>query len=195
MTKQCSASGAKVAVVLFTTILLFFIVGTSRVATAQEATTQEPDKLMLLSASALVVLPQSDADNVTETSLGLRTAFAYRVHPWIFVVGAFEYVFANEKEDVVGDTNINYYSIGFGGRLVSPKKAKLKGFGELLIGRHTLTVDGDADSDLGFRLGGGGLYEIGPNLTLIGQVSYSSVEIERADIDALILEFGIGMSF
>jgi hypothetical protein len=158
----------------------------------------EEQPRMAVGASALLILPQADADDFTETSLGLRASFVYWWHPHVGAVGSFDYVFVQEDGDAVPDgAAIGYRSINLGGRVRSDDGAPTVWFGELLIGRHTRTYDDDfvdqSDSDLGFQLGGGVTHRIGPAILVTGQLTYSTVEIEDADLAAFILAGGVAL--
>ena len=154
---------------------------------------------MMLTTTAMIVLPQADGDDFAGTSIGMRAAFGYAVTPIISVIGAFDYVFVNEKEEVVSDqVSISFYSISVGARATMPR-AGLRPFGELVLGRSTASVsspiEDSSESDLGFRLGGGIIYGLGSAMVASAQLSYSSVEIEGAELDALVVEGGLGWQF
>lgn len=166
---------------------------------AGDTTASAPaDTHMSLSTSAMVVLPQADGDDFAETSMGVRAAFTYPINPVFSAVASFEYVFINEADIVADDTSIAFYSIDAGIRATMPRTGP-KPFGELLIGRFTAAVDDDgdseSDSDLGLRLGAGLIYDITASMTAIAQLSYTTVEIEGADLDALAVEGGVGWKF
>lgn len=170
--------------------LLLVIFGTAT-AHAQEPAA-EPK--LFVGGSATVWLPQGDADDTSNTSLGVRPVVGYWLRPFIAIIGAFDYIFVSEKEDVTGD--ITFYSISLGIRMTTPKPAQLKPYGELLLGRYTLDAEGiDSQSDIGFRIGGGATYALGSNLAFTAGLGYSSVSIDvgfgDADIDALVLEVGL----
>ncbi len=161
---------------------------------------QEPPahKKMAAGASVGVYFPQGDADETAETSPGVRAQFVYWVHPMVGIVGSFDWVFVAEKD---GAADTTYYDVSAGARVTMRGQAKLKPFGELLIGRHTLSVD-DAnfdESDIGFRLGGGGTYELGDSLQGFAQISYSTVDIDAGfgslDIEAFVIEAGALVRF
>ena len=172
--------------------LAFFLV--APVAHAQAAPAR-----MALGAGPTVALPQGDADDYSGTSLGARLVFVFWATPMIGVVGSFDYVFVNADEDVVGDADVGYYAVDVGARITTPRPAALKPFGELLVGRHTLSVDSgfadDSESELGLRLGGGGAYQLGARLVGTAQLSYSHAEIDNADVDALMLDFVLSGQF
>jgi hypothetical protein len=145
-------------------------------------------------ASFTFWLPQGDADDLAEESPGFRIAAEYWFTDYVALAVSFDWVFVNEKDGgfiVVEDAQ--YYSIGIGGRVTTPRPARIKPFGELMLHRATLTVDAtDYDeSDVGFRFGGGGIFEIAPGFEAIAEVTYSAVEIEDADIDGISLEAGV----
>jgi hypothetical protein len=156
-----------------------------------------PPRPFELDTSALLVLPQADADDYTEESLGGRVALAYAFSPYVSAMGSIEYVRANTKEDLVPDYyRIYFYSIDVGARFSLPQPGGVRPFAELLIGRHTAGYDSDSgddtSSDFGYRLGAGLFYPVSAAIDAVGQVSYTSAEIEDADIDALVLEGGLG---
>ncbi len=150
---------------------------------------------VLVSGAAMVVLPQADADDMADTSLGVRGAFVYWAHPNVGVVASFDYIVVNEDEDFFDQVDLTFYSVGVGARFTTTKPTQLQPFGEVLVGRHTSVYDSplgdDSNSDLGFRLSGGALYRLQPNLALVGQLSYSSAEIDDAEIEGIMLELGL----
>jgi opacity protein-like surface antigen len=148
-----------------------------------------------IEATGIVALPQADADDTTETSLGLGAGVVYRVHPNVAVTGSFDYVFANAKDDVVPDDyRIYFYSLNLGVRVITRERVGLQPFGELSLGRHTAGYDGpddgDSQSDIGFRIGGGVTHRTGA-VAFVGKLRYSSAEIENADIEGFLIDLGI----
>jgi hypothetical protein len=169
------------------------------VASGDAGATSDPEPVMMVTTSAMLVLPQADGDDFAGTSIGMRAVFGYAVTPIISVIGSVDYVFVNEKEEVVSDqVSISFYSISAGAR-ATMQRPGVRPFGELMLGRSTASVssprDDSTDSDLGFRLGGGIIYDLGPALVASAQLSYSTVEIEGADLDALAFEGGLGWMF
>jgi hypothetical protein len=151
---------------------------------------------MQAGGAAMVVLPQGDAEDMSDTSLGIRGTFVYWAHKNVGAVGSFEYIFVNEKDNLIGDeVSLTFYSINVGARFTTSQRTKLQPFGEVMIGRHTSIADtpfGDTnDSDIGFRLGGGVLYRFQPGLAMTGQISYTTAEIEESDIAGIMLEVGV----
>ena len=144
-------------------------------------------------ANAMVVLPQGDADDGAGTSAGTRAAFQAWFHPNVAFTAAMTYVFVNEEE-VYDAYDLTFYSIEAGVRYRGAPRP-VRAFGELLLGRHTIAVDGpgvdDAQSDLGLRLGGGVELALGGTMSAVFQASYLSVEIENADLEAFTLEAGL----
>ena len=151
----------------------------------------------LASAAAVVAFPQADADEFSDTSIGFRGTFGYRVHPYVRALGSVDLIPVNENE-FADEATILFYSVSVGARLSSPAPKALKPFGELLLGRHTVSVntDGgdDTDSDIGFRLGGGVEYGLGP-LRGVASITYSSADIDGTDIAALVVEAGASWRF
>jgi hypothetical protein len=179
------SSPMKRCVVVLLSLLLF----------TSNARAEEPGG-MLAAGSAMIVLPQADADDMADTSLGVRGSFVYWAHRNVGVVGSFEYVFVNEEEiPFYDEVDLTFYSINVGARFTTTKRTKLQPFGEVLVGRHTSVFDSsigdDTDSDLGFRLGAGAVYRFQDGLALVGQVSYTSAEIDEADIAGMMLEVGV----
>lgn len=168
-------------------------------AAPRTAAAQPVERPMLASAHAMLVLPQADADDYIETSLGARVAFGYSIRPWVAILGSVEYVLVNEASDTVpDDTSIHYWAIDLGARFTLPRP-RVQPFGELLLGRHTAGYDSpttdDSDSELGIRLGAGLQAPLTPDLRLIAQLAYTSAEIENADLEAITLEAGAAWSF
>ena len=166
------------------------------VAVASEAA---PPRLTL-GAGALLVLPQGDADEFSDESLGARLAFTYGFTPWVAGVASFEYVAVNENDDAEDyDADFTYYAIDLGVRVSPPWQDRLRPIGEFLLGRHTVRYDvpGDegSESDLGIRLGGGIATPIGGGADFTALLSYASAEIEEADIESMQLEGGVTWSF
>lgn len=169
--------------------------GTARAQVVPAPMVAEPK--MTAGVSATVWLPQGDADDFADTSIGLRPHFAYDAKPFLSVLGTFDYIFVSEK-DGVGD--LTYYNICVGARLKKPRPGQIEPYGELLLGWHKLEADGGIDdSGIGFRLGGGVLYPISATLIANVALNYSAVSIDvglgDADIDALIFEGGLGIRF
>lgn len=165
-------------------------------AGAEEVVSKVPDKRVTVAATGVVAMPQADADDTTETSLGLGASLVYWINHNVGVVGSFDYVFANTKEDVVPDeVDIYFYSINIGARVTTRNRGGLQPFGELTLGRHTAGFDSpaedDSQSDLGIRIGGGVTYRTQNGFALIGQLLYSTAEIEEADINAFVLDLGV----
>jgi hypothetical protein len=166
------------------------------VALASSAWAQEPpapsESLMTVGASGTLWLPSGDADDVADTSLGLRGSFTYKVLPYLSAIATFDYIFVNEKDDA----DVTYYNINAGARVFKPG-GKYQPYGELLLGWHKLDGDVLDDSGLGFRIGGGVMYPMGKLVANAG-LNYSSVEIDvmgfDVDIEALILELGISIA-
>lgn len=162
----------------------------------EEAVSNAPAKRVTVAAAGIVAMPQADADDTTETSLGVGASLVYWINYNIGVVGSFDYVFANEKEDVVGeDVDIHFYSINLGARVTTKNREGLQPFGEVSLGRHTVGYDApgsdDTQSDIGFRIGGGVTYRTGSGFALLGQLTYSTAEIENADIDGFLIDLGV----
>lgn len=171
--------------------------GARGVVGAEQVATEGPaDRRMMVSASGVVAMPQADADDLVETSLGVGGALVYWLHPNVGVIGSFDYVFANTKEDRVPDgTDIYFYSVNVGARFTPRDRDGVQPFGEITLGRHTAGYDSgsgdDAQSDLGMRLGGGITYRTGAGISVVGQLTYSTAEIEGADINAFLLDLGV----
>ena len=131
--------------------------------------------------SLTVWVPQGDSDDTSDTSLGIRGHFTYKFKEWIAGIGTFDYVFVNED----GDTDITYYNISFGGRVIKSRPGQLEPYGELLIGYHVLD--------------GGILYPLSQSMQLVAGLAYSTVEFDfglvNVDVDALVLEVGAAFKF
>jgi len=168
----------------------------ARTARAEETLSKGPGRNMMVSATGVVAMPQADADDLVETSLGVGASLVYWLHPNVGVVGTFDYVFANTKEDrVPDDTSIYFYSINVGARFTPRDRTGTQPFGEITLGRHTAgydtTGDADAQSDLGIRLGGGVTYRTESGFTFVTQLIYSTADIEGADINAFLFDLGV----
>ena len=121
--------------VLFVSIPLVAIL-VPMAANAEELVSKAPDKRVTVAATGVVAMPQADADDTTETSLGLGAALVYWINHNVGVVGSFDYIFANTKEDVVpDDVGIFFYSINIGARVTTRNREGLQPFGELTVGR------------------------------------------------------------
>ena len=147
---------------------------------------------MLIGVSGTVWVPQGDADDFADTSIGLRPHFSYRVKPFVAVLATFDYIFVNEIDSV----DITYYSVNVGARFIKPRPGLVEPYGELVLGLHQFEADGFDDSGIGFRLGGGVLYPFGQKLVANLGINYSSVSIDAGlgdvDVNALIFEIGVG---
>ena len=149
---------------------------------------------MTAGGSVNIWVPQDDADDTSDTSLGIRGHFTYKFRPFLAAIGTFDYVFVNED----GDGDITYYNLSAGARFIKPRPGQIEPYGELLIGYHVLDAEGlDSESALGFRLGGGILYPVGDKLVANFALNYSTVSFDvglvDVDVDALILEIGLAV--
>jgi hypothetical protein len=149
-------------------------------------------------AEVLVVLPQGDADDLIEESLGVRASVAVALHRMVAVVAAFDYVFGNAKESpFLEDVEFSTYSLSIGARGQLPVGRAIP-FAEVLIGRYTASFDSDfgeaSDSDLGYRAGAGVRVPFG-GVELLATVEYAHTEIEDTDLSALELGVGAAASF
>jgi hypothetical protein len=172
--------------------VLALLASSAPVAAQEAAATHK----MSAGATVVGVFPQGDADETADTSLAVRPQFVYWFHPMVGLVASFDWVFVSEKD---GAADTIYYDLSAGVRVTSRSGARARPFGEFQLGRHTVAVD-DADyeeSGIGFRMGGGGTYELGDALQGIAEVTYSSVSIDgfggfgSVDIDAFALEVGV----
>jgi hypothetical protein len=165
----------------------------SATARAQEMDAAGP-KRVELAGKVGMWMPMDDADDYADASVGLRLHGAYWVVPAFAIGGALDWVVVNEEEDV---TDVTYYGIGITGLVTMPGPSRVKPFGELGIGRYTLDSDDfdDSESDIGFRLAGGATLEMSPNLVLVGDLAYSTVDFDFGfvglDVAALVFEVGI----
>lgn len=144
-----------------------------------------------------VWMPQDDADDNADESLGIRARMVYWITPMIGVGGSVDYVFVNEDPD--GD-DVDFYGIGVSGVITTPRPARIKPFGELELKRYTLDPPTlDSESDFGFHLGGGARMALSPGMVLVGEASYSTVELDfgfvNFEASAFILEVGIAALF
>jgi hypothetical protein len=149
-------------------------------------------------AEVLVVLPQGDADDLIEESLGVRASVAVALHPMVAVVAAFDYVFGNAKESpFLEDVEFSTYSLSAGARGQLPVGRAIP-FVEVLIGRYTASFDSDfgeaSDCDLGYRAGAGVRVPFG-RVELLSTVEYAHTEIEDTDLSAFELGVGAAASF
>lgn len=162
---------------------------------AAEGSTSSPAPVRArtsIAAAAILALPQADADDAVDASAGVGVSAAFWAHPNVAVVGAFDYVFGNAKD---ADVDVAFYAFDIGARFAPLERSGLRPFGELAIGRHSVRFAAsgveDSESDLGFRLGGGVTYRVGPRLAIVGRLRFSSAEIEDVDIDAFLFDIGI----
>jgi hypothetical protein len=139
-------------------------------------------------------MPMDDADDYADASLGIRLHGAYWVVPMFAIGGAIDWVAVNEDDGV---DDLTYYGVGINGLITTPNPARVRPFGELGIGRYTIDADDfdDSESELGFRLSGGATLEMSPNLALVGDVAYTTVDFDfglvGVDVAALIVEVGV----
>lgn len=176
-------------------LVVLVIVLSSTVARAQVVPPpmiEEPK--MTVGGSLGVYVPQGNADDTSDTSLGIRGHFTYKFKPFLAGIGTFDYVFVNED----GDSDITYYNLSFGARFIKPRPGQIEPYGEVLIGYHVLDAEGlDGESAIGFRLGGGILYPVGQKLLANLALNYSTVSFDvglvDVDVDALILEVGLAV--
>ncbi|MDQ3335977.1 MAG: porin family protein [Myxococcota bacterium] len=149
---------------------------------------------MTVGGSLVVYVPQGDADDTSDTSLGIRGHFTYKFRPFLAGIGTFDYVFVNED----GDAAITYYNISAGARFIKPRPGLIEPYGEVLLGYHAFDAEGiDTETALGFRIGGGILYPFSNKLLANLALNYSaaSFDVGFADVDvnALILEVGVAI--
>jgi opacity protein-like surface antigen len=176
-------------------LVVLVIVLSSTVASAQVVPPpmiEEPK--MTVGGSLVVYVPQGDADDTSDTSLGLRGHFTYKFKPWLAAIGTFDYVFVNED----GDSDITYYNLSAGARANLPRPGQIEPYGELLLGYHALDAEGlDGESAIGFRFGGGVLYPVSQKLIANVGLNYSTVSFDvglvDVSVDALVLEIGIAL--
>lgn len=154
---------------------------------------EEPKLTAGVSATAWI--PQSDAEDLADTSIGVRPFVTYAFLPYLAGIATFDFVFVNED----GGDDITYYNINVGARLKKPRPGQLEPYGELLLGFHQFETDGFDDSGIGFRFGGGILYPLSNRLVVNLGLNYSSVSIDvdifEIDVDAFIVEGGLGTRF
>ena len=176
-------------------LVLVVLVLSSTVASAQMVPPpMVEESKMTVGGSLAVWVPQGDADDTSDTSLGIRGHFTYKFKPWIAGIGTFDYVFVNED----GDADITYYNLSAGARFIKPRPGQIEPYGEVLIGYHVLDAEGlDSENALGFRVGGGILYPVGQKLLANFALNYSTVSFDvglvDVDVDALILEVGLAV--
>lgn len=170
----------------------------SSTASAQVVPGAMVEEPKMMAGGALTLwIPQGDADDTSDPSLGIRGNFLYKAQPWVAVIGSLDYVFVNE-DDGVGD--LTYWSLSAGARFIKPRPGQIEPYGEVLLGYHTLDVeDADSESALGFRLGGGILYPFSNKLVLDFSLAYSTVEfdfgIADVDVDAFVFQGGVNAVF
>ena len=149
---------------------------------------------MMIGASGAIWSPSGDADQVAETSIGVRPWFTYRVKPIVALVASFDYVFVSEKDNVA---DVTYYNINFGGRFLVGRSGNLQPYGEFMLGYHKIDTEGLDDSTLGFRFGGGIVYSINDKMAATASINYSNASFDvegfSVDVEAFILEAGLGM--
>lgn len=184
---------------LFSVVLIATGLATAAAAASAQpvaVSAEAPPPRVTLGAGALIVLPQGDADEFSDESLGGRLSFTYGFTPWVAGVASFELVAVNENDAAEdADADFDYYAIDLGVRVSPPWTDRLRPLGEFLLGRHTVRYDvpGEegSDSDLGIRLGGGLAMPLGGGAEFTALLSYVSAEIEDVDIESMQLEGGI----
>lgn len=176
-------------------VAMAVVMAGSSAARAEEA---QPQARITAGGSLTVWLPQDDADDLSDPSLGVRPQFTFWALPQVGISASFDWVFVNEEE---GSDDATYYVISVGGRATMARPLKIKPYGELMLGWHKLETTGIDESDLGFRIGGGALFELGSNAVATAGIGYSTVSIDtglfgvEVDIEALVFEFGAGGRF
>jgi opacity protein-like surface antigen len=179
--------------------LLVAAILSSTTAAAQVVPGEMVEEPKMMAGGGLTLwIPQGDADDTSDPSLGIRGTFLYKARPWVGVVGSIDYVFVNEDDAIAGD--ITYYSLAVGARFIKPRPGQIEPYGELLLGYHALDIeDVDSESDIGFRLGGGIFYPVSNKLLANFGLSYSAVEFDfggvDVSVDAFVFEAGINASF
>src|SRR5687767_2856368 len=117
----------------------------STTAAAQVVPGQMVEEPKMMAGGGLTVwIPQGDADDTSDPSLGLRGTFLYKAKPWVGVIGSLDYVFVNEDDVINGD--ITYYSLSVGARFIKPRPGQLEPYGEVLLGYHVLDIE-DLDGE------------------------------------------------
>jgi hypothetical protein len=152
---------------------------------------------MTLGVAATVMLPQGDADDDANTSLGVRATFAYAFTPYVAALASFDYVMVNADRGVVGaGTDLHFHAFDVGARFTLPQPGAVQPFGELLFGPHSYGADSSAGSDshrdIGYRLGGGAMVLLGGNAKLVAELAYTTATIDHASIESFALEGGVG---
>jgi hypothetical protein len=169
------------------------VVAWAGLAAAQEVDAAGP-KRVELAGKVGMWMPMDDAEDYADASVGVRLHGAYWVVPAFAIGGGIDWVAVNEED---GTDDLTYYGIGITGLVTTPNPARVKPFGELGIGRYTLDSDDadDSESDIGFRLSGGATFEMAPNLALVGDIAYSTVDFDfgliSIDVAALVFEVGV----
>src|SRR5689334_3571487 len=111
-------------------VAAFLVSSTAAAQVVPGQMVEEPK--MMVGGGLTVWIPQGDADDTTDVSLGLRGTFLYKARPWVGVVGSLDYVFVSEDEAVTGD--ITYYSLSVGARFIKPRPGQVEPYGEILLG-------------------------------------------------------------
>src|SRR5436190_973636 len=123
-------------------VLVLVLAAAHRVAAAQPVpptfTGKTYDPTMTIGLSGQIWIPQGDADDFADTSIGFRPHFAYSLKPWVAGVAAIDYTLVNEK----GDGDVTYYSFSAGARFIVPRLDQIEPYGELLVGWHKFETDG-----------------------------------------------------
>jgi hypothetical protein len=176
-------------------VLVLAITGSSATARADDLAA-EPR--LVVGGSVAIWIPQSDADDFADVSLGVRPQVTYWITPLLGVTGSFDWVFVNEKSGT-GAGSVTYYAISAGGRITLPRPARIKPYGEVMLGWHTLDGEGFGDSGLGFRLGGGATYALSQRLVASAGLGYSTASIDTGFFDitvaAFVLDLGLAARF
>ena len=141
-------------------------------------------------------IPQSDADDFADPSIGLRPGVTYWFFPFFGVTGHFDFVFVNEES---GADDTDYYAFSVGGRFTLPGSLRIKPYGELLLGWHWLDAGAFDESEIGFQLGGGATYAINQRLQANLGIGYSTTNMDAPFVDitvaAFIIDVGIAARF
>jgi hypothetical protein len=176
-------------------VTMAMVMAASSAARAEDA---QPQPRITVGGSMTVWLPQDDADDLSDPSIGVRPQLTFWVLPQVGISASFDWVFVNEED---GSDDTTYYVVSVGGRATMARPLRVKPYGELMLGWHKLETTNVDESDLGFRLGGGALIELGSNAIATAGIGYSTVTIDtglfgiEVDIEAFVFELGAGGRF
>jgi len=142
-----------------------------------------------------LAFPTGDFGNALGTGYSVGANVSFNVLPAVAVYGGYSYTQFDFDDDLGGDDSFNVKGLEAGARLRLP----MVGLSPYLKGGVVYYNGGvsggpDVDNELGFQVGAGLDYRLGPVVSFTPEVSYVSVPAERGP-DASFVRADVGLRF